>query len=103
MLDNLKEFKALAADNQISQEDYLSAAAEVEKLKENYERIAYIMFLLNQPNRKSKKPDSMSMKWYKALKYASKEAIIDENRDALCKIKDLLAISKKSEKKHEDN
>ena len=48
------------------------------------------MFLLNKPQRKSKKLDRIAESWYKALKTASKEAIIDENRDALVFIKELI-------------
>ena len=99
MLDNLKDFQELAENNTISQEDYKQALAEVELLKANYERIGYIMFLLNQPKRKSKKLDKETLSWYDALKHASKEAILDENRDALCTLKELIRKGKlKNEK-----
>ena len=101
MLDNLKDFKEMADENVISQEDYLKAVEEVEVLKTNYERIGYIIFLLNKPNRKSKKPSSIELSWYKALKYDSKEAILDENRDVLCKLKELLKLKK--EKSQNEN
>ena len=90
MAENLKEMQQLAAENKVSADDYEQMIKEVETIKSNYERIGYIMFLLNKPNRKNKKIDSTTLSWYKALKSASKEAIIDENRDALCTLKSLL-------------
>lgn len=90
MLDNLKEFKELLAANRISNEEFQQAIAEIELIKANYERISYIMFLLNKPNRKTKEEVELAKSWYDALQYASKEAIIDENKDALAKIKDMI-------------
>lgn len=98
MAENLKEMQQLASDNKVSAEDYEQVFREVETLKTNYERIAYIMFLLNKPQRKTKKLDSATLSWYDALKTASKEAIIDENRDALCTIKALINEGKLNEK-----
>ena len=90
MLDNLKEFKELLAANRISNEEFQQAIAEIELIKANYERISYIMFLLNKPNRKTKEEVELAKSWYDALQYASKEAIINENNDALAKIKDMI-------------
>lgn len=90
MAENLKEMQQLVAENKISADECEQVLKEVEVLKANYERIAYIMFLLNRPNRKNKKVDATTLSWYKALKTASKEAILDENKDALCTIKALL-------------
>ena len=94
MAENLKEMQELVAENKISAEDYEQVLREVEIIKSNYERIGYILFLLNKPNRKNKKLDATSLSWYAALKTASKEAIVDENRDALCTIKALIKEGK---------
>ena len=99
MLDNVKDFKELAESNAITHEEYEQALAEIELLKANYERIGYIMFLLNKPQRKSKKLDDTTLSWYKALSHASKEAILDENRDALCTLKKLIKEGKVSNEK----
>lgn len=73
----------------VTQEQVESIQNEMDILKANYERIAYIMLLLNKPNRKSKKSkeESIYKEWYDYLKDASKEAIMDENRDVLCDFK----------------
>ena len=55
------------------------------------------MVLLNKPNRRSKKEDESSKQWYSYLKGASKESIIDENRDALVDFKKLVKEIKTKE------
>lgn len=90
MVDNIKDLTEMFSENKISKEDYEAAIAEINIIKTNYERIGYIMFLLNKPNRKNKRLTDKEISWYKELKTASKEAIIDENNDALCTLKSML-------------
>lgn len=96
IVSNLAEFRELAAEGKISNDDLMQLISEVEKAKENYTRIGYIMFLLNKPQRKSKKITSEEQSWYNALSFASKEAILDESRDVLCKLKELIREGKLS-------
>ena len=98
MLDTLKELNELVKEGKVDIENYEQQVSEVQKLKENYERISYIIFLLNKPNRKSKKLDNDTLKWYAELKNHSKEAIIDENNDVLVTFKKLI---KEGKLKHE--
>lgn len=97
MLDNMKEFEELLKENRITEDEYNAQVAEIENLKANYERISYIMMLLNKPNRKSKEEVEITKSWYQALSGASKEALIDENKDCLADFKALL--KKASERK----
>lgn len=90
MLDILKELKELVKEGKISPEAYAKEEVNVNRLKENYERLAFVMFLLKQPQRKGKKISKDDLRWYKELKNHSKEAIIDENNDVLCTIKQLI-------------
>ena len=90
MLDNLKEFKELAQEGKITQEDYEQMLKEVELVKSNYERIAYIIMLMNKPNRKDKEQADINKSWYNALNGASKEAIINESKDVLADLKALI-------------
>ena len=90
MLENLKDFKDLLNENKITQEEYVDYVRQLELVKSNYERIAYIMFELNKPNRKNKEEDDIAKSWYKALKFSSKEAILNENKDVLSHIKELI-------------
>ena len=98
MLDNLKEFKELASQGKISQENYNQMLREIEIIKSNYERLSYIMLLLNKPRRKSKEDHDMNRSWYNALSGASKEVILDENRDVLA---DLKRFIKEGKENHE--
>jgi len=90
MLDNLEELKKLLSEGKIADEDYNTILADVQKIKDNYERVAYIMFLWAKPNKRGKKEVDISASWYKALKFSSKEAILDENGDVLSHIKKLI-------------
>jgi hypothetical protein len=99
MLDTLKELKELVAEGKVSPERYAQEEENVNKLKDNYERISYIMFLLKQPQRKGKKLDADTLSWYNELKHHSKQAILDENRDVLCTFKKLV---KEGKIKHEE-
>ena len=94
MLTNLQEANRLLAENNFSEEVYLQMDNAVQNLKTNYERLAYVMFLLNKPNKKDKKEAKIFESWYKRLKFASKEAILNENKDVLAHVKQLLREGK---------
>lgn len=93
LLKMLPEYKSLAAEGIWTQEQYDSQVAEIRKLKENYERIAYIIWELNKPRRKEK-VDKVSQSWYDSLKGASKEAILNENADVLADFKNYIKEGK---------
>lgn len=92
MLDNVKELDAAAKKGLVGQDRLDEATKDIDNLKANYERIAFIMMLLNKPNRKSKnkKEEYQNKQWYNYLKGASKEAILDENKDVLADLKKLI-------------
>ncbi len=96
MLDNLNEFKQLAQEGRVTQEEYDGMLKEVELLKSNYERLAYIIMLLNKPNRETNEEADLNKSWYNALEGASKEAILDESRDVLADLKDLIKRGKEN-------
>ena len=96
MLDNLKEFEQLAKEGKISQEDYDQMLREVELNKTNYERLAYIVMLLNKPNRKDREEADINSSWYNQLQGASKEVILDESKDVLADLKSLIKKGKES-------
>lgn len=90
MLQLIPVYKELLQEGKISPEDYENNINYIERLKENYERIGYIIMLLNRPNRKDKQEDAVAKSWYDALKFSSKEAIMDENRDCLSHLKETI-------------
>ena len=89
MLDVVREYDRAHREGKASKEELDAASKEVETIKANYEQIAYIVMLLNTPNRKGKEARELRMnrKLYDGLKGASSEALLDESRDALAKLK----------------
>jgi len=91
MLENVSLLDKAAKEGKVTEEQFLQAQESLTILKNNYERIAWIIMLLNKPNRNSKQESLYDKQWYEELKGASKEAILDENKDALADFKKLLA------------
>lgn len=92
MRDNMKEFDKALKGGFIEQETFDQAQREVEVVKNNYERLSYIMLLLNKPKDKSGKAryDSFNRSLYDSLKEASRKAVLDESQDALSDLRKLL-------------
>lgn len=86
MLENIQEVEKEAMEGMVEPERIERLQAQIAPIKQNYERVSYIMFLLNQPQRKSKQP-AYRIRNKKFLKqFDSKnslEAVIEENNEAL--------------------
>ena len=91
-MEVLKELQELANQGKVEESTYLNVEKDLEVIKTNYERLAYIIFLLNKPNRVKKNDyeEKVNKSWYDSLKFASKEAIMDESRDALAHFKEIV-------------
>ena len=92
MLADVKDYEKDHEAGYISDEKYNELVAQIDIVKVNYERISYIVFLLNAPARESKKTKyvKQNKKISKGLANSSLDKVIDENADALKKIKELL-------------
>lgn len=90
MQDTVKELQQLAQEGKVEESAYLDAKKDIETIKQNYERVAYIIYLLNKPNRKTKEEKQVETSWYNCLKTSSKEAIVDETKDALSHFKGIV-------------
>lgn len=99
MLDNVRELDRAHREGKVSKEELDAASREVGSIKANYEQIAYIVMLLNKPNRKGKEARELRMnkKLYDDLKGASREALLDESRDALANLRETLRKAKGKE------
>jgi hypothetical protein len=88
---NLADFEDALKNGLITEEEMQEAVDTVSKLEENYHRLSYIMYLLNMPNRKSKK--AIYTKQYKTVLKeleslgADINSIKEENSDALIHFK----------------
>lgn len=75
-------------------------------LQNDYERLGYIMFLLNQPVRKEKKAKEkrQNKKYYDAMSHCSQEAIEKDGEDTLKYFKEfILEADKKRKEKEKDD
>jgi hypothetical protein len=98
---NLADFEEALKEGNITQEQMQEAMENVANLETNYHRLVYIMYLLDMPNRKSKKSDYV--KQHKTILEeltrlgADIDSIREENTDALIHFKAALEALKKGE------
>lgn len=85
MIEDIKDLEREAEQGLIEPERIDRLKDQVAPIKQNYERWSYMMFLLNQPNRKKKikKYQQQNKKLLEHLeKNNSLEAVIEENVEA---------------------
>lgn len=86
MVDTVHELEEMVSNNIVSQEKLDETTKVVEKLKDNYMRWSYMMYLLNMPNKKDKKK-SYEKRMDNYLKTIPKkdraESILNENKEVL--------------------
>jgi archaellum component FlaC len=99
---NLADFEAALKDGLITEDQMQEALETVNELEKNYHRLAYIMYLLDMPNRSSKK--QAYVRQYKNILAelenlgADINHIKNENSDALIHFKAALnALKNKDE------
>lgn len=86
MLENIHDLEVEAAQGMVEPERIERLKEQVAPIKQNYERWSYMMFLLNQPERKEKQSryKSQNRKLLSSLsKNNSLDAILKENSEAL--------------------
>lgn len=100
MLDCVRDFDEALKAGKFTQEQYEQAVGMVEKARENYDRISYIMLLLQEPNRASKKAQfrKRNKMVYDYLANSSDCYIKSENDDILKKLKEMIKGIKEGEK-----
>lgn len=96
MQNDLKELEESAQTNLINPENLEQIKLNVEKIKENYQTISWIMYLLNKPNRgeKAKKYNRTYSKKISLLEKHSLDRIVDDNTQSLDTIKTLVEDDK---------
>lgn len=98
---NLEDFADALKEGLITEEQMQEAMSIVDGLEENYHRLAYVMYLLNMPNRATKKPGYIRQ--HKSILDEFKrlgvdiDSIKDENMDALKHFKAALAKLKEKD------
>lgn len=86
MIQDIKDLEKEAAEGLVEPERIDRLQEQVAPIKQNYERWAYMMFLLHQPARKEKvkRYQKQNQKLLKALSESNSiESVIEENNVAL--------------------
>ncbi len=87
MKNDLEDFEQALKDGHITEAQVQAAKDEIIPLQLNIDRITYIMYLLELPNRKAKQPkcNKQNKKILAELhnRNADLESVIEENRSAL--------------------
>lgn len=102
MLGDLNDYQEAVEAGHFTEEDLAAVKADVAKLKENVDRLGYILFLFEMPNRKTKKKRFReSHKNVIELfdsKNASESKVFDENSSIIAHLRSELAELKKKAK-----
>lgn len=91
MVNDIKDFEEAVTKEIIEPERLEQIKQNIEPIKVNYQRLSYIMFLLNLPTKKSKKKkyERQNQKLLKMIgKENMQEAVVEENRETLNKLED---------------
>ena len=104
MTKMLTEVQKAINEGFLPEERLAEVKRNIATLRNNYERLGYIMFLLNKPNRNSKKhkEEFQNRKYYKSMETCkcTQDAVEEENNDILKYFKTLLIeIESKKEDK----
>ena len=87
MKADLEDFNEALRAGHITEEQLESAKADIMQLEQNYNRLTYILFLLEQPRRKEKveafNNRNESLVNYFKTEQASEEEVIEENKSVL--------------------
>ena len=93
MVENLKDFEQAAMEGLVEPERIDQIKESIQPLMRNYERISYIMYLVNKPTRKAKgkKYDKQHSKLLKNIeKNNSLQAVKQENEHSINNLKNIL-------------
>lgn len=101
MYNQVKEFEKLNKEGKMSNEQLEILKDNIDTMKCNYERLAYVMYLLNLP-KSTKKKNKFKNNLEDKFEYigANKKVVIDENSNVLTNLKNLFnEIPNESEEK----
>jgi hypothetical protein len=97
MKADMADFEQALKDGFITEDQMQYALEEVNKVQQNYERLSYIMYLLNLPKRKAKQKQYKANAMNAAIetefadRNADSKAVEIENKDALAAFKQEMA------------
>ena len=83
MVQDIKDFEKEAEEGLIEPERVERLKEQIEPIKNNYERWCYMMYLLHQPQRKSKQKKYQQMLLASLDDKNSLDGVLAENKEAL--------------------
>lgn len=85
MVAEIKDFEQEAMNGMFEPERLDKIKEQIQPLKTNFERIAYIIYLLDKPTKKSKEPPYIkrNKKKLSKLQNATTEAVMKENEEVI--------------------
>lgn len=87
LLENLRDMEEELQNNLVSPDRVEQLKRMIEPIKQNYERISYIIFLLDMPNRKEKQDRYKSQQRKKVYEGSDLNSIKAENKNILDNMK----------------
>lgn len=98
--NDMSDFEQGLKDGYITEEQLAEAKADVERLKANVDRLTYIMYLFELPNKKAKKIKyknfNTKLESYFVENGADEQSIIDENKSVIAHFKSEMTNLKNS-------
>ena len=96
MLEDVKDFDKALKDGHVTQEQVEQSQMMLGRVKDNYDRLSYIVLLLNQPTRKNKLKNHQrqNKKVYNYLDSVSQEVSLKEAQDDLKQFKEFIKKEK---------
>lgn len=101
MIDMLQQYNTAYEEGYLSDEQLEAMKKEINVCKDNYEFLAYIMMLLNKPNRTTREETEFQKGLYERVKGKSREAVYDESKNALANLKEILEYADRKMKESE--
>lgn len=100
MVDSLQEYNTAYEEGWLTDEQLEQMHKEIDIIKGNYEFMSYVVMLLNKPNRKDKQETAFQQGLYERVKGKSREAVLDESKNALA---DLASILEDADKRMKES
>ena len=87
MLDELKDFEQLCMEGMVQPEMIDQAKKMIEPIKNNWQTLNYIIFLLNKPNKKCKQNRYNNQNKKYLINCKTKQQVLDENQKHIDEIR----------------
>jgi len=96
MLEDVKDFDEALKGGYVTEEQVEQSQMMLDKTKDHYERLSYIILLLNQPTRDKKlnRHKSQNKKLYNYFENTSQDRVLSEIQDDLKKFKEYIKKEK---------